>query len=184
MRLQEKYKKQILPALKEKFGYTNNLAVPRITKVTVNIGGGKFVKDSGFIEAAEDALKKITGQAPVKTKAKKSISSFKIREGMVIGLKVTLRKDRMFDFLEKLINITLPRVRDFRGLTAKAIDDQGNFNIGFSEHMAFPEVSPDDIDKVHGLEVCITTTARTKEEGVELFKLFGFPFKQPEEKNK
>jgi large subunit ribosomal protein L5 len=184
MKLQEKYKKEILSALKEKFGYTNNLAVPGITKVTVNIGGGKFVKDSGFIEAAEEALKKITGQSPVKTKAKKSISSFKIRQGMVIGLKVTLRRSRMYDFLEKLVNVALPRVRDFRGLAATAVDNQGNFNIGFSEHMAFPEVSPDDIDKIHGLEVCVTTTARTKEEGFELLRLCGFPFKQTEEKNK
>jgi len=178
----EKYKKEIIPSLKEKFGYPNDLAVPRITKVTVNIGGGKFVKDSGFLEVAEEALKKITGQAPVKTKAKKSISSFKIRVGMVIGLKVTLRKERMYDFMEKLINITLPRTRDFRGLSMKGMDEQGNFNIGFSEHIAFPEVNPDDMDKIHGLEVCVTTTAGTKAEGLELFKLIGIPFKQSEEK--
>ena len=183
MRLYEKYKKEVIPKLKQQFGFTNNLAVPKISKVTVNVGVGKFSKEAGYLEAVADNLKRITGQISVKTKAKKSISSFKIRQGMVIGFKVTLRRQRMYDFLDKLINITLPRMRDFRGLPLKAIDEQGNLSLGLEEHIAFPEVRADDMEKVHGLEICVTTTARNREEGRELLQLLGFPFKVSEEKN-
>jgi len=184
MRLYETYKKEIVPKLMEEFKYANIFQVPKVSKITINVGAGKFAKEGQFLEIAEETLKKISGQAPIKTKAKKSISSFKIRAGMVIGLKVTLRQRRMYDFLEKLINITLPRTRDFRGLSAKAIDAAGNFNIGFKEHLAFSEVSADDIDKIHGLEVNITTTAKSKEEGVALLKLLGIPFKAEEKSKK
>lgn len=181
MRLYEKYKKEIIPKMKEKFGYKNNLAVPKIQKVTVNVGVGRFSKDKAHLENVEETLKKITGQAPIKTKAKKSISAFKTREGMIVGFAVTLRGQRMYDFVEKLIHISLPRVRDFRGLSAKSIDKQGNFTIGFKENITFPEIKADEIEKVHGLEVCISTSSKSKEEGLELLKIMGFPFKH--EKN-
>ncbi len=184
MSLAEKYKQEIVPRLRDKFGYPNILAVPKVSKVTINVGVGKLAKEPGLVELVEKTLQRITGQAPVKTKAKRSISSFKIRQGMVVGLKVTLRRHRMYDFITKLINITLPRARDFRGLSTEAVDEQGNFNIGFSEHIAFPEVQADDVAKIHGLEVCITTTAKNKTDGLELLRLFGFPFKNKETKTK
>jgi large subunit ribosomal protein L5 len=177
MNLKEYYKKEVVPQLKEEFGYTNNLAVPKLEKVVLNAGLSKGLKDSSFIETVENTLTRITGQRPVKTKAKKSISNFKIREGMVIGLKVTLRGDKMYDFIEKLIKITLPRVRDFRGLSLKSIDKEGNLNIGIKEHIAFPEIQADEIEKLHGLEMAIVTTAQNRQEGEVLFKSLGFPFK-------
>lgn len=180
MRLQERYKKEIISKMKEKFGYKNNLAVPKLQKVTVNVGVGRFSKDKAYLDNVEETLRKITGQAPVKTKAKKSIASFKIRQGMIVGFMVTLRGQRMYDFVEKLIHATLPRVRDFRGLSAKAVDGQGNLTIGFKENLAFPEIKSDEIDKIHGLEVCITTNAKNREEGLELLKLMGLPFKKDE----
>lgn len=182
MPLAEKYKQEVAPSLRDKFSYPNILAVPKISKVTINVGAGKLAKETGAIELIEKTLQRITGQAPVKTKAKRSISAFKIRQGMVVGLKVTLRRQRMYDFIAKLINITLPRTRDFRGLATEAVDKQGNFNIGFSEHIAFPEVQADDVAKIHGLEVCVTTTAKNKDEGLELLRLIGFPFKAREAK--
>ena len=160
------------------YGYTNNLAVPKITKVVLNIGVGRTKDDPKSIEVAENTLKRITGQKAVSTKAKKSISAFKVREGMIVGLKVTLRGNRMYDFLTKLVAIALPRVRDFRGLDAKNVDKQGNLNIGFREHMVFPEIKSDEIEKIHGLEVAITSTASNREEGLELLTLLGFPFKK------
>ncbi|MBD3359712.1 MAG: 50S ribosomal protein L5 [Candidatus Buchananbacteria bacterium] len=178
MSLKEYYKKEVAPQLKESFGYTNNLAVPKLKKVVLNAGLGKGVKDSSFMETVENTLTRITGQKPVKTKAKKSISNFKIREGMVIGMKVTLRGETMYDFIEKLIKITLPRVRDFRGLSLKSIDKEGNLNIGIKEHIAFPEIQADEIEKLHGLEMAIVTTAKNREEGEALFKALGFPFKK------
>ena len=177
-RLIEKYKKEVQPVLKEKFGYKNNMAVPGIEKVVVNVGTGPGLKDPKFNEVVYDTLTRITGQKPVKTKAKKSISNFKIRAGLVVGTMVTLRGKRMNDFVDKLINITLPRVRDFRGLDTKSVDAQGNLNISFKEHVSFPEIKADEVEKIHGLQVTIVTSAKNKEEGLELFKLLGFPFQQ------
>jgi len=174
----EKYQKEIIPALKEKFGYKNNLAIPKIEKVVINVGTGHGLKDPKFNEVVENTLKRITGQRPVKTIAKKSISNFKIREGLVVGMVVTLRGKRMNDFVDKLVNATLPRIRDFRGLDASSVDPKGNLNIGFKEHIAFPEIKPDEVEKIHGLQVSIVTTAKTREEGLELFKLLGFPFRK------
>ncbi len=178
MRLKDKYKKEIIPQLKEKFRKKNNLEVPRIEKVVLNVGFGRHSKEKEYVKNVEDTLIRISGQRPVLTKAKKSISSFKIREGMIIGAMVTLRGNRMFDFLEKLINITFPRVRDFRGISTKSVDKSGNLNVGFQEHLSFPEIKSDEVDRVHGLSVCVTTTAKIREEGLELFRLMGFPFKK------
>jgi len=174
----EKYQKEIIPALKEKFGYTNNLAIPRIEKVVINVGTGHGLKDPKFNEVVENTLQRITGQRPIKTVAKKSISNFKIRDGLVVGMVVTLRGKRMNDFIDKLVNVTLPRIRDFRGLEATCIDPKGNLNIGFKEHIAFPEIKPDEVEKIHGLQVSIVTTAKTREEGLELFRLLGVPFRK------
>ncbi|MFH1610824.1 MAG: 50S ribosomal protein L5 [Patescibacteria group bacterium] len=174
----EKIQKEVIPAMQEKFGYKNKLAVPKIEKVTLNVGISANKKDDKFLELVENTLTRITGQKPVFTKARMSVSSFKIREGNVVGAKVTLRKQRMNDFVEKLINITLPRVRDFRGLFLKSIDRSGNLTIGFKENLAFAEINPDEVEKVHGLEIVITTSAKNKEEGTELLKLLGFPFKK------
>jgi len=177
-RLKEKYQKEVVPALKAKFGYKNNLAIPRVNRVVINVGTSLGLKDPKFNDLVEGTLVRIAGQKPVKTAAKKSISNFKIRKGLVVGMMVTLRGDRMNDFLDKLINVTLPRVRDFRGLDPKIIDRQGNLNLSFREHMSFPEIKADEVEKIHGLQVTVVTTAKTKEEGLELFKLLGFPFRQ------
>lgn len=176
--LKEKYQKKVIPEMKKIFGYKNNLAVPYLDKVVINIGTGQGLKDAKFNEVVENTLQRITGQKPVKTNAKKSISNFKIRKGLVVGMMVTLRGNRMYDFVDKLINITLPRVRDFRGLEIKAVDDQGNLNIGLKEHVAFPEIKADEVEKIHGLQVAIITTAKNKKEGLELLKLLGFPFRK------
>ncbi len=180
MTLREKYKKEISPALKEKFGYKNQMQVPKVLKVTVNVGVGKNSKDKAYIQAVKSNVERITGQAAVLTKAKKAISGFKVREDMIVGVVATLRGNRMYDFLEKLVNITFPRVRDFRGIKTRCVDKTGNLAVGFKEHMAFGEIKVDDVENVHGLEVCITTTAKKREEGLELFKLMGFPFKKEE----
>ncbi|OGY41368.1 MAG: 50S ribosomal protein L5 [Candidatus Buchananbacteria bacterium RBG_13_36_9] len=177
MNFQENYKKKIIAELKKQFGYKNDLQVPKTEKVVINAGLGKGLKDASFIENVENTLLRITGQKPLKTKAKKSISNFKIRQGMVIGMKVTLRGKRMYDFIAKLVKVTLPRVRDFRGLSSKAMDKKGNFNIGINEHLAFPEIKADEIEKLHGLEIAIVTNAKTKEEGKALLVALGFPFK-------
>jgi len=178
MNLKEKYQKEVIKKLEQEFGYKNALAVPKITKVTVNIGIGRGKDDPKVAETAENTLKRITGQSPIYTISKKSISAFKVREGMKVGLKVTLRGKKMWDFLEKLINITLPRVRDFRGLSAKGIDKNGNYSIGFKEHLVFPEIKSDEVEKLHGLELAVTTTAQTSAEGLALLKNLGFPFKE------
>jgi len=175
--LQEKYKKEIVSLMKEKFGYKNNLAVPKIKKVVVNIGTGSFSKDEQTRQLIVKDLTLITGQKPVSTLSKKDISAFKIRQGMVVGMKVTLRGKRMFDFISRLINIVLPRTRDFRGLSPDSIDKSGNLNIGIREHIIFPELSGEDIKKIFGLEVTIVTDAKKREEATELFKLIGFPIK-------
>lgn len=183
MRLKELYKKEIIPKMKEKFSYKNILLVPKLDKVVINVSFGGHSKDKSFIENIEKNLAKITGQKLILTKAKKSISAFKIREGNIIGAKVTLRGNRMYDFVEKLINITFPRVRDFRGINKKSVDGAGSLTIGFQEHLAFPEIRSDDVENIHGLEVSILTTAATREEALELFKLMGFPFKHERNEN-
>lgn len=175
--LKEKYKKEVIAKMKETRGYTNDLAVPKLVKVVINIGLGQGLKDSKFYEMVEDTFIRISGQKPISTKAKKSISNFKIREGMVVGMKVTLRGERMYDFVEKLVNVTLPRVRDFRGVSPSSVDKLGNLSIGFKEHICFPEISAGEVERIHPLEVVINNTAKSKEEGLELFKLMGFPFK-------
>jgi large subunit ribosomal protein L5 len=183
MKLKEKYQKEVIPKLKEKFSYSNLFLVPKVEKVVLNVGFGRHNKEKEYIANVEKTLIKISGQKPVFTKAKKSIASFKIREGMIIGVMVTLRGQRMYDFLDKLVNISFPRVRDFRGISEKSVDKQGNLSVGFKENVAFPEVRIDDINNIHGLEIVIHSTATNKEEGLELFRLLGFPFKK-EEKNK
>lgn len=174
--IKEKFNKEVAPALQQKFGYKNSMAVPKIEKVVINVGTGQGLKDVKYNEVVEATLQRITGQKPVKIASKKSISNFKIREGQVVGMKVTLRGPRMYDFLDKLVNVTLPRIRDFRGLNPKAVDTRGNLNLGFKEHIAFPEIHSDEVEKIHGLQVTITTTATTREEGMELFSQLGFPF--------
>lgn len=177
-RLKIKYQREVVPALEEKFGYKNVFAVPKIEKVVVSAGLSQGLKDAKFLDIVDETLRKVTGQKPVKTLAKKSISNFKIRKGMPIGTMVTLRGKRMYDFLDKLINITFPRVRDFRGLSPKLLDGEGNLSIGFREDIAFPEIKSEEIEKMHGLQVTVRTTAKDKEKGLELLKLLGFPFKE------
>ncbi|MDD5626073.1 MAG: 50S ribosomal protein L5 [Patescibacteria group bacterium] len=180
MNLKTKYLKEAVPAMKEKFGYKNDMAVPKIKKVTINIGLNRAImeKDQKFVDLTTDTILRITGQQPVKTLSQKSIAGFKIRQGLVVGLKVTLRGTKMYDFLEKLIRISFPRTRDFRGISMNNVDKQGNLSIGLKEQIVFPEISPESITKVHGLEIIITTSAKEKEKGIELFKLIGFPFKK------
>ncbi|PLX20692.1 50S ribosomal protein L5 [Candidatus Parcubacteria bacterium] len=174
--MKELYTKEVLPKLVEKFQYKNNLEAPKLQKVVLNVGFGRHSKEKDYIKNVENTLSLISGQKPVLTKARMSVSSFKVREGMTIGAKVTLRGEKMYDFLDKLINVTFPRVRDFRGITNKGIDRTGNITIGFKENSAFPEVRVEELEKLHGLEVCISTSAKTRDEGLELFTLLGFPF--------
>ncbi|MDA3839829.1 MAG: 50S ribosomal protein L5 [Patescibacteria group bacterium] len=176
--IKEYYTKEVLPKLIEKFQYKNKIQAPRIQKIVINVGFGRHSKDKDYVKNVQETLLRISGQRPVLTKAKMSVASFKVREGMIIGAKVTLRSSKMYDFLEKLVYVTFPRVRDFRGISDKGIDRTGNITIGFKDNSAFPEVKADDLEKLHGLEICISTTAKTKEEGVELFHLMGFPFKK------
>lgn len=178
MRLREKYQKVIVPALKKEFGLKNDMLVPRLTKVVLNVGFGHHLKEKEFMAGVEKALTKIAGQKPVMTAAKKSISAFKIREGLIIGAKVTLRGQQMYDFVDKLVNITFPRVRDFRGISDKAIDREGNMTVGFKDYTCFPEIHMEEVDNIFGLEVCLSTNAKNRAEGLELFKLLGFPFKK------
>ena len=177
MTLKEHYLKIVIPDLKKVLRQTNTLAVPRLTKAVINVGLGKSSRDEKNKDVVEKTLKNITGQKPVYTRAKKSIAGFNIREGLIIGEKVTLRGKRMYDFLGKMINAALPRVRDFQGLDKDSIDSSGNFTIGFKEHVVFPEVSTEEISNIHGLEVTIITTARNKNEAYELLRLLKFPFK-------
>lgn len=175
--LREQYDKKIVPALMERFGYKNRMAVPKLKLVSVNVGmSTNLLKDPKIPETVEMTLTRITGQKPVKTLAKKSIASFKVRQGQNIGMKVTLRGARMWHFLEKLIHVTLPRIRDFRGISTKLVDKQGNLSIGFKEYISFPEIRPDEVEKLHGVQVTVSTSAKTREEGLELFKRLGFPF--------
>jgi len=167
-----------VPVLKEKFGFTNIMQVPKVEKVVVNVGYGRHHKDKAVIERVDRTLRAITGQKPVHNKAKKSISNFKIREGVEVGASVTLRGEAMYDFLYKLVHLVLPRVRDFRGLSPKGFDCQGNYSFGLKDQTAFPEVSADMVDQTHGVEVTVATNARTREEGMALLTEIGFPFKQ------
>lgn len=184
MRLQDKYKKEAMPKMMERFGYKSVMAVPQIKKIVVNCGFGKMIagKGSGEREKTEqyiaDSLATITGQKPSLNKAKKSIAAFKLREGVVIGAHCTLRKQRMYDFLEKLIWVVLPRMRDFRGIDAKAVTEQGDITIGFKEYVPFPELKVEKEKGLFGLEITISTTAKTKEEGMALLEILGFPFKK------
>lgn len=178
MNLKELYFKKILEKLKKDLDLKNNYQVPRLNKVVVNVGFGKRFKEKDFVDNVEQALMKITGQKPKMNPAKKSVSAFKIREGNIIGASVILRGKRMYDFVEKLVNITFPRVRDFRGIDPKNIDKTGNLTIGFKEHVAFAEIGVEDLDKIFGLEVSIDTSAKNKEEAFALFKELGFPFKK------
>jgi large subunit ribosomal protein L5 len=177
MALHAYYKSDVIPKLQAEFGYTNPHAVPAIRQVTLNVGLGKGIKDAKFLETAERTLRRITGQQPVKTKARKSISNFKIRQNMVIGMKVTLRGKRMWDFLEKMIKVSLPRIRDFRGISPTAFDERGNYSLGITEHIAFPEIGTDEIELIHGLQVTIGSTATSVAEGRALLTHLGFPFR-------
>jgi large subunit ribosomal protein L5 len=177
-RLEAQYNERIAKAMTEKFGYKNPLQVPRLEKIVLNMGVGEATQDKKKVEIAAAEMELIAGQKPVVNKAKKSIAQFKLREGMPIGCKVTLRRDRMFEFLDRLITIALPRVRDFRGLNPKSFDGRGNYAMGLKEQLVFPEISYDKIEKVRGMDIIVTTTAKTDEEARELLRLFGFPFPQ------
>jgi len=175
-RLKREYRSRMRPALKQKFGYSNEMQIPRIEKIVINMGIGEAVADSKKIQSAMKDLAAIAGQKPVSTKARTSIAAFKLRQGMTIGAKVTLRKDRMYEFLDRLITIALPRVKDFRGLKPTSFDGRGNYALGLREHIVFPEINYDQIDQVWGMDIVVCTTARTDAEGRELLKEFQFPF--------
>ena len=177
-RLQEHYRKTVVPALMEQFSYSSVMQVPQISKITLNMGVGDAVADKKVMDAAVGDLTKIAGQKPIVTNARKSVAAFKIREGWPIGCKVTLRRDRMYEFLDRLIGVAFPRVRDFRGVSAKAFDGRGNYSVGFKEQIVFPEIDYDKVDTLRGLDVTITTTARTNEEGEALLRGFNFPLKK------
>lgn len=176
-RLRERYEKEIIPAMMDKFGYKNVMEVPKIAKITVNMGVGDAIQNSRLLDSAVEELATITGQQPAITRAKKSISSYRLREGMPIGCKVTLRGEKMFHFLDRLVNIALPRVRDFRGVSANAFDGRGGYSLGLREQLVFPEIEYDKIQKLRGMSISITTTARSDEEARELLRLFGMPFR-------
>jgi large subunit ribosomal protein L5 len=174
--LYETYKKEVVPALMKELGLKNVNQVPKISKVVVNAGIGRFVKEANFIDTVEKNLTRITGQKPIRTRAKKAISNFKIREGQEIGVTVTLRGVRMYNFLERLIKVTFPRIRDFHGISDKGFDRQGNYTYGFKENVSFPEIKMDEIEKMHGLQIIVNTTAKDKTEGRALLSHLGFPF--------
>ena len=177
-RLKEKYQKEITPALMSKFNYSSVMQVPKLEKIVVNMGVGDAVQNAKALDVAVEELATITGQKPVVTKAKKSIAGFRLREGMAIGCKVTLRGERMYEFLDKLISVSLPRVRDFRGVNPNAFDGRGNYALGIKEQLIFPEIEYDKVDKVRGMDIIFVTTANTDEEARELLAQFGMPFKK------
>ncbi len=177
-RLKSRYRAEVIPALREEFDIANIMQVPGVTKVIVNMGVGEAARDSKLIEGAIRDLAEITGQRPQVTKARKSIAQFKLREGMPIGAHVTLRGDRMWEFLDRLLSVALPRIRDFRGLSPKQFDGRGNFTFGLSEQSMFPEIDQDKIDRVRGMDITVVTTAENDEEGRALLRLLGFPFKE------
>jgi len=175
-RLKERYKKEVIPSLTERYGYKNIMQVPRLDKIVLNIGLGEAIQNAKALEAAEKDLTDISGQHPVITRAKKSIAAFRLRAGMTIGMKVTLRGERMYHFFDKLVNVTLPRMREFHGVSRDSFDGRGNYTLGLKEQLIFPEVDYDKIDKVRGLEMSIGTTAKTDDEGRQLLELLGMPF--------
>lgn len=174
-KIKEQYNKEVVPEMKKIFGLKNNLEVPRIEKIVVNVGIGKYLKDANLVKEVTESITRITGQKPLATKSRKSIAGFKIREGLEVGLKVTLRGKRMWDFLERLIGAAIPRVRDFQGIKKSAVDDGGNLNIGIKEHMVFPEINPETVKSTMSLQVNVVTDAKNKEEALELFRLMKFP---------
>jgi large subunit ribosomal protein L5 len=176
-RLKDKYREQVVPALEKELGYTNIMQVPRLEKVVVNVGVGEALQNAKALDATVQDLQIITGQKPIITRARKSIAGFKLREGNPIGVKVTLRGDRMWDFMDRVMSIALPRLRDFRGVSPDAFDGRGNYSLGLREQLAFPEINYDKIDKIRGLEITIITTAKTDEEGHALLRLLGMPFR-------
>ena len=177
-RLQEKYQNELMDQIQQKLGLANRMEVPRITKITLNMGVGEAVADKKVMENARADMEKIAGQRPLTTLARKSVAGFKIRDGMPVGCKVTLRRERMYEFLDRLVNIAIPRIRDFRGLNPKSFDRNGNYSMGVSEQIIFPEINYDEIDALRGMDITITTTARNAEEGRALLEAFNFPFKQ------
>jgi large subunit ribosomal protein L5 len=177
-RLKEMYVKDVAPALMKKFEYKSVMQIPKLEKIVINVSSGEAITNSKSVDAIVSDLKQITGQTPVKCKAKKSVANFKLREGMVIGAKVTLRGDRMYEFLDRLFNLALPRVRDFRGINPNSFDGRGNYSMGIKEQLIFPEIDYDKIDKVRGMDICFVTTANTDEEARELLKLMGAPFQR------
>lgn len=177
-RLLEIYKKNIVPDMVKAFGYKNDMQVPKLKKIVINVGLGEATQDIKLLEAAQNELASITGQKPVTTRAKKAIANFKIRKGSAIGCKVTLRRSMMYEFLDRMISVAIPRIRDFRGLPANSFDDSGNYSFGLNEQVIFPEVDVDKITKVHGMDITIVTDAKSKKEAFELLKLFGMPFKK------
>jgi large subunit ribosomal protein L5 len=178
-RLRERYRSEVVPALMDEFKYKNVMQVPKLEKAVLNIGLGEAITNAKAIDAAVSDLQQITGQKPVVTRAKRSVAAFKLRTGMPIGVKVTLRGDRMYEFFDRLVNIALPRIRDFRGVSPNAFDGRGNYTLGMTEQISFPEIDYDKVDKVRGLEVSLVTTARTDEEGRRLLALLGMPFRAP-----
>lgn len=176
-RLEKFYKDEVVPKLMEKFGYTNPMQVPRLTKITLNMGVGEAATNKKVLENAVADMAKVSGQKPVVTKSRVSVASFKIRDGWPIGCKVTLRRSRMYEFLDRLVNVSLPRVRDFRGVSARSFDGRGNFNMGVKEQIIFPEIDFDQVDAVRGMDIAITTTARTNDEARALLEAFRFPFR-------
>ena len=176
-RLQEFYKQDVVPKLKEQFGYSNVMQVPRITKITLNMGVGEAVANKKVMDSATDDLTRISGQKPVVTKARKSVANFKIRAGWPIGTKVTLRRERMYEFLDRLISVAIPRIRDFRGLSPRSFDGRGNYSFGLREQIVFPEIDYDKVDAIRGLDVVITTSAETVEEAKALLTAFNFPIR-------
>jgi large subunit ribosomal protein L5 len=176
-RLQEKFQSELMGSIQEKLGLKNTMQVPRITKITLNMGVGEAVADKKVMANARDDMEKISGQRPVTTLARKSVAGFKIRDGMPIGCKVTLRRERMYEFLDRLVNVAIPRIRDFRGLNLKSFDREGNYSMGVSEQIIFPEINYDEIDTLRGMDITITTTARNEDEGRALLSAFNFPFK-------
>ena len=176
-RLKDRYQSEIAPALQQKFAYTNVMQIPKIDKIVINMGVGEAVQNSKAIDSALGDLMKITGQKPIVTRAKKSIAAFKLREGMPIGCKVTLRGQRMYEFMDRLLSVALPRVRDFRGVSAKAFDGRGNYTLGIKEQLIFPEMEYDKIDKLRGMDVVFVTTAKSDEEARELLRGFGMPYR-------